>query len=331
MRIAVICNDATLSTAGRPNELASDREMTIIPELVIGALSANGHAVKRFEATLQLGQDCRSWKADLALNLAEGFDGTNANEHLVPCLLDLAGIPYTGADAANMLILRNKYVTSRAMANLGVQCPKSELCAGTVRKAGISLRFPIILKPVNEEASHGIHLDSVVTNEATLAAKLSELNRTGHRTILAEEFIVGREVSVGVWGNEDVAILPPVEFHFPDASPLQAFRSFEYKWLGKQEDMRSVDNLPEPTRQRLNHAATFAHRIFLCRDYSRADFRIDADGTPYFLEHNFNPGIGPNTHGLSNTFTRMTELAGVTYSEMIERILLLAARRSALP
>jgi D-alanine-D-alanine ligase len=144
---------------------------------------------------------------------------------------------------------------------------------------------------------------------------------------MIEPYISGRELSAGVLGNAVHDVLPICEFLFPDEDPLRRFRAFENKWLAGQEHMVSPTELPPDTTSQVQKYASMAHRALRCRDYSRADFRIDANGHVWFLEHNYNPGIGPNSHGLSNTLTRMFELRGQSFGDLLEAILNAAAQR----
>lgn len=327
MRVALVYNTASAVISGSEADLASDQEMKLIPELIADELTRRGHAVCCIPADWDVGRACRAARVDIVLNLAEGFAGTNGHEHLVPSLLDFAKIPYTGADAANMLILRDKAFTKEVLRTYGVKMPAHQLFTSPTERRDQSLVFPLIVKPVHEEASIGIRFSSVVTNDADLKRQLAKLLDDYRQPILAEEFVTGRELSVGVCGNGSLETLPLCEFSFVDTDPLRQFRSFEYKWLGAQETMSEPQDLSIPVRETLKATAKLCHATFRCRDYSRADFRLSLRDEVYFLEHNFNPGIGPNSHGLSNTFTKMAEFAGIPFGDMLEKLIAIAIRR----
>ena len=122
-------------------------------------------------------------------------------------------------------------------------------------------------------------------------------------------------------------ILPPLEFLFEGASSdLERIRSYEYKWGGKKEQMVRAE-LPSDIIKRLTLYSEMAFVVTDCCDYARMDYRIDHDGNIYFLEVNYNPGIGPNTHGLNNTLTMMASFEGYSFEDLIERIVLLAMER----
>lgn len=176
----------------------------------------------------------------------------------------------------------------------------------------------------------GIYLDSVVCDQFALRQKVSHVIAAYRQPALVEPFIEGREVSVGMIGNgNSLTLFDPLEFLFPDAStPLAAFRSYEYKWGGKKEVMTKA-SLSDSMKKQLIDAARVAFVATECVDYARMDFRV-TDRTCYLLEVNYNPGIGPNTHGLNNTLTMMASFHGISFEELIVSIVRIAAARNGL-
>ena len=136
---------------------------------------------------------------------------------------------------------------------------------------------------------------------------------------------------MGIVGNEpEITLFPPLEFVFSETkSPLEQIRSYEYKWNGKKEQMVCAD-LQRKTIKQLKHYTRVAYMATECRDYARMDYRLDNAGNVYLLEVNYNPGIGPNTHGLNNTLTMMASFAGLSFEDFLERIVLIAAKRYGL-
>jgi len=327
MKIGVIYNIAQDVFRGPALDLESDAEMKLIPQLIANELSRLGYDPVMIYADWRLIKNCHVNRIDLALNIAEGFENFNAHEHMVASLLDYGRIRYTGADPTNILLVRDKVLTKRIVEALGVRTPAWQLVRRPVVSNLSHLTFPLILKPVREEASIGIGYDSVVRDHDQLIRKLTILIERYEQPVLIEEYIEGREISVGVWGYESLQALPPCEFIFPEEDPLRKFRSFEYKWLGDSEEMRYPDDISTELIETMGNIAIASHQALNCRDYSRCDFRLTHSGKIFFLEHNFNPGIGPNSHGLSNTFTRVAEYGGYSYGEMLQRILEIAQRR----
>ncbi len=185
-----------------------------------------------------------------------------------------------------------------------------------------------VYKPVREEASIGIYQDSVVSDEEALRRKVMDCLERYRQPALVEAFIRGREISVGAIGNGSCwRVFPPLEFLFEGAgSDLEMIRSYEYKWGGKKEQMVRA-KLPTDVIQRLQELTVKALIATDCRDYARVDYRLDGDGSPFLLEVNYNPGIGPNTHGLNNTLTMMASFNGLSFEDLIEQVICIALER----
>jgi len=326
MRIVVAYNRPTEVVTGRPEHLETDHQLAYDTRVAAETLAAAGHAVQRIEADWDLLRACQAARPDMIFNLVEGFAGTNAHEHIAPCLFDLAGLPYTGADPVNLLMIRDKVYTKDILRAHGFPMAPHRLLT-RIDDGVDELRFPLILKPVREEGSLGIAFDSVVRSQADLRERLRNLFAIFRQPILAEEFIVGREFAAGVLGNATLRPLTSVEFKFPETDPLREFRSYEYKWHKGPETMVPAADIDDEILAALQSMAAKAHTILRCRDYSRADFRVAADGSIYFLEHNSNPGVGPNSRDFGNTFTTMAEFSGIDYGTLLQAIVDVALER----
>lgn len=333
MRILILYNVATTIKKGDELDMVCEQEIQIIVPLVATLLRAKGYEVETLETNHSLWENLKTKKSsfDLVLNLAEAFGGTNNNEVLVPAMLEALEIPFTGATAHNMTITLDKAQTKLiALAN-GVPTPMYQVFRDGTESLDESMVFPLIVKPVREEASIGIRQDSVVRDSESLRRKMEEVFRLYRQPAIVESFVVGREISIGVIGNgHNLHVFPPLEFLFAEAkTPYEQIRSYEYKWGGKKEQMVEAAFLPKTTAL----LADYVRRMFIateCRDYARMDFRIGYDGEIYLLEVNYNPGIGPNTHGLNNTLTKMASFEGCSFEELIERIILTATQRERL-
>lgn len=333
MRILILYNIARNLKKGTAMDLLCEQEIEIIVPLVNTLLTERGYQVRTLETTLNLWEELMSRKGtfDLALNMAEAFGGGNTDEPLVPAMLEALGIPFTGASAHNMHLTLDKEKTKLVAQGYGIPVPKYQLFRSASEPLRVDLAFPLIAKPVREEASIGIHADNVVTNEADLRRKVAQLVGLYRQPAIVEQFIAGREISVGVIGNGDTLhVFLPLEFLFTEASsPLANIRSYEYKWGGKKEQMVRAELLEE-TAQRLRDYTMRAFVATECRDYARMDYRVTDQGDVYLLEVNYNPGIGPNTHGLNNTLTMMASFEGYGFEDLVERIVKTAAHREGL-
>jgi len=267
----------------------------------------------------------------MVLNLAEAFGGGNTNEPVVPAMLEGLGMPFTGASLSNMTFTLDKEKTKLVLASYGIPIVPHVLFRTGLEQLN-GLGFPLIVKPVRTEASVGIYQDCVVDNEADLRRRVLCSLEKYRQPVMAERFIQGREISVGVIGNPpDLHVFPPLEFLFDGAgSEKEKIRSYEYKWGGKKEQMVFAE-LPAEVANRLAEYSRVCFEATDCRDYARMDYRLDPDNRIYLLEINYNPGIGPNDHGLNNTLTMMASFEGYSFEDLIERILLVAMGRYSLP
>jgi D-alanine-D-alanine ligase len=333
VRVLILYNIARDLKKGVESDLICEQEITIIVPLVVELLTARGYQVETLETTMDLWEELkrRKGKFDIVLNMAEAFGGGNNNETFVPALLEALEIPFTGASSHNMQLTLDKEKSKLVVQGYGVPVTPYQLFRGVDEPLSSHLTFPLIVKPIREEGSIGIYHDSVVRNEAELRQKVADTLTHFRQPALVEHFIVGREISVGVIGNYgDLHVFPPLEFLFDGASSdLEKIRSYEYKWGGQKEQMVRADLSPE-VAQAVVEYARIAFVATECRDYARFDFRVTEDGTIYLLEVNYNPGIGPNTHGLNNTLTMMASFDGYTFESLVERIVRIAAKREGL-
>lgn len=330
MRILILYNLATEVKKGKPSDLICEKEIEIILPIVTDLLVAKGHEVSLLQADLNLWENLRRRKEgiDIVLNLAEGFGGGNTNETAVPAILEALEIPFTGASSHNMHFTLDKEKTKLVLASYGIPSAPYLLVRNLADLELFNLPYPVIVKPVREEASVGITYNSVVSDIEALRRQIQEVLYLYYQPALVEQFIVGREVSVGVVGNgSNLHIFPPLEFVFSDFMPeLKRLRSYEYKWGGGKETMLRA-SLSLAMVKRLTDYSRIAHVVTDCRDYSRMDYRITERGDVYLLEVNYNPGIGPNTHGLNNTLTMMASFVGYSFEDLIELIIATARKR----
>lgn len=330
-KVVILYNIATEVKRGAVEDLKCEEEIKIILPLVVDLLRARGYEVEALETTMALWENLKTRKGtfDIVFNLAEAFGGGNKDAVLVPYMLEALGIPCTGASPHAMALTLDKEKTKLVVEHYGVPVAKHQIFRTGDEVLDPNLEFPLIIKPIREEASIGIQSSSVVRDEAALRIKVAEVIEKYAQPAMAEQFIVGREISVGIIGNgTDLHVFPPLEFLFEGSdTPLEEIRSYDYKWGGKTEQMVEAD-LPDEVKKRLIEYTKIAFIATECTDYARMDFRVAEDGSIYLLEVNSDPGIGPNTHGLNNTLTKMASFEGIEFEDLVERILLTAAKRN---
>lgn len=264
----------------------------------------------------------RRGKFDLVFNLCEGIDGEAVHESRVISVLELLGVPFSGSGSWTTALTLRKNVVNGVLDRAGLPVPR---WAHIRRGEEItSVGFPAICKPVAEDASVGIEQRSVVRSMRALTARVHDMFG-GWDEVLVQRFIDGREVNVGILGDE---VLPIAEIDFGDMPKgMWHIVSYRSKWeTGSDEDLGAKPNcpadLPETLANELTQIARRAWNIVGGEGYGRCDFRIDQSGRPWLLEVNANPDISPGA-GLA----RMAGVATLNYSQLIRRICDYALKR----
>jgi D-alanine-D-alanine ligase len=296
---------------------------------VMKSLVALGHKPIEYHANMNMFKRFKSekHKIDLVFNLVDdGFFSKSKLEPHVPAILDLIGMRYTGADYVGLSLCANKARAKKILAYHKIPTPKFQVFHRADEKI-CKMQFPLIVKPVNEDASVGIRNDSVVKNKTDLRNKIRIVLRDYKQPALVEEYIDGREINVGVLGDKKKLVLPIAEISFeglPKDKPK--IINYDAKWNKETVEYTSTNRffpkLPEGLKQKLIEYSIAAGETLLCRDYYRVDFRLDSKNRPYVLEVNPNPDISEDA-GLAG----MANEAGMNYTQMIDYIIRSARKR----
>ena len=264
-------------------------------------------------------------------NLCEEINGDCELEMCVAGLLELMNIPYTGAGPLALGLALNKFRVKQVLRAAGIPTPRGYLCAhGQRLKLRATRRFPVIVKPVHEDASLGINARSVCRNFARLEEQISYIHEVYHQDALVEEYLEGREFNVSILGCRDAQVLAISEIDFsrmPEDEPRIV--SYRAKWDEESVEFQAtVPICPAEVSPHLENRIKFialrSSRCIGCRDYARVDMRTDADGNVRVLEVNPNPDISPRAG-----FPRAARVAGMSYTDMIARITHSALERGA--
>ena len=286
-------------------------------EAVEAVLTADGHEPLRIPVNPdgRWVERVRRAKPDLAFNLCEGIDGIAALESSVIASLELLGIPYTGSGSWTTSICLRKHVVNTMLLDENLPVPRFGVAR--VGEPIPAVGFPAICKPAAEDASLGVEQRSVVKSSRALASRVAAMHAEWSE-VLVQRFIAGREVNVGILGDQ---VLPIAEIDFssmPDA--YWNIVSYRSKWkTGSDEDLGSVPHcpadLPDTLVAELQRIALAAWRVVGGHGYGRVDMRIDDHGRPWILEVNANPDFAPDA-GLA----RMARTAGIDYASMVRRV-----------
>ena len=261
-------------------------------------------------------------KPDIVFNLVEEFGGIAHFDQHVVSFLELLHQRYTGCNPRGLTIARDKALTKKILAYDGLKVPEFVIFPmKRVTKRPSTLGFPLFVKSLTEEGSIGISGASIVHDDVKLMERVDYIHRTAGSAALAEQYIEGREIYVGVMGNERVTVLPPWEFFVEnrrEGAPLIA--TGRGKWDPDYQDQAGVMTGPAETSEKLaaklEKLSREIYRLLGLSGYARLDFRVTASEDAYLLEANPNPQIASD-----EDFASSATYAGIEYPQLIERLI----------
>jgi D-alanine-D-alanine ligase len=273
------------------------------------------------------------WKAALVFNACEAFLANSDLDYLVPALLESEGYRYTGAPPLALLVTRNKAMSKKILAYHGFNIPAfKSYRVGEKPGSEIALRFPLIVKPQQADASEGIAQASIVHDASALTDRVAFVHDKFAQPAIAEEYIEGRELYATIIGNGDtVKILPIVEMVFDSAGsrPEDRIATQSAKWdmaYRKRRGIRNVFARPmsKVVKEQLAAICLASYRALWLRDYARVDVRLAPDGQIWFIEANANPFLS-----YGHDSAEAAHKAGLPYDAFIQRIVDEAMAREA--
>jgi D-alanine-D-alanine ligase len=331
-RIVVVFNRDFEGAEADPENKARE-DIRDIAENIVRILEGAGYDASELGVTSDVAgalKEIRSRRPEAVFNLCESIHGDNRFESLLPLLLDLQGIAYTGSGPFPLSLALRKDKVKEVLRARGIPVP-SGLLVTTEDTSAVSLRFPMIVKPSREDASVGITSASVVHDPEQLAERVRHVLRHYQQPAVVEEFIEGREIYVSLLGRlgERPQIFPFFEIDFSDMpADRPKIVSFEGKWVEDSVEYRGTrpvrcEGLTPAMRQRIADTAEAAFAAIELRDYARMDFRLAPDGTPYIIDVNPNCDLSD----LAGGFSKAARAGGLSYKEVILRIVGLALSR----
>src|SRR5947209_13965205 len=300
---------------------------------VARALMAQGHDVLMVGVAEPLGgtlERLAAFQPKLVFNGCESFRGQARHEYALAAVLEMHGYRYTGSPPTALLVARNKSRTKKILAYHGIRVPAfAEFHAGEKPLRPSELRFPLIVKPLLEDASIGIAQASVVENDDDLAERVKFIQEKFQQAAIVEELIEGRELYAGLLGNEKLQVLPLVELTFGESNGDHRIATYKAKWdedYRKRKKIRNVfaKGLADDVTTKIADICTTAFHALWLQDYGRVDLRLTHDNEVYVLEVNPNPFLA-----YENEMADAAEKAGLSYADFIERIVTEALARGA--
>src|SRR5262245_44701557 len=293
---------------------------------VTSSLRKSGHEVR----VLGMGDnlaDLRSaitdWKPDIAFNLLEEFQGIVTYDQYVVAFLELMRQPYTGCNPRGMMISRDKSLSKQILSYHRIPTARFALLPRNRRyRVPARLKYPMFVKSATEDASLGISQASIVHDGAKLRERVEFIHEQTHSDALVEEYIEGREIYIGVLGNERLTTFPLWEMNFGTLPGVMAgIATRKVKWDRKYQQKHGIgtgpaENLPEGLPARIARLARRIYRVLNLSGYARIDMRVTPDGQIFVLEANANPNLAQ-----TEDFALSAHSSGVDYERTLERIM----------
>jgi D-alanine-D-alanine ligase len=301
---------------------------------VVSTLRAAGHDVRPLgvqEEIKPVRDEIESFKPQVVYQLLEEFHYATAYDQHIASYLELMKIPYTGCNPRGLILARGKDVSKTLVHHRRIAVPAFAVFPMRRKvKRPARLALPLIVKSLSEDGSFGISQSSIVDTDEKLAERVAFIHEKVETAAIAEQYIEGRELYVSVLGNNRLRVLPVWELKFGSLGGQGARQIATQKAkhdLDYQERVGIVDgpadDLAPEVYARIQRTAKRIYRILELDGYARIDFRLTADGTPYFIEANPNPEIA-----MSEEFATAAKHDGLDYSDLLHRILALGISRA---
>ena len=301
---------------------------------IIAGLEELGHEIEPLGVSTDLapiGAAIEQFRPHIAFNILEEFHGVAVYDHYVVSYLELMRKAYTGCNPRGLMLAHDKALSKKVLAYHRVPVPRFAVFPmGQKVRRPARLPFPLLVKSLSEEGSIGIAQSSVVHNDQKLLERVELMHRQVGTDAIAEQYIDGRELYVGVLGNQRLQVLPIWELLFtslPDDAPRIATE--KVKWDAAYQKKvgvttRAAEDLPEGIADRIVRLCKRAYRILGLTGYARMDLRLTPDGAFYLIEVNPNPQLS-----YGEDFAESAEHVGISYAQLIQRIVNLGLRYRA--
>jgi D-alanine-D-alanine ligase len=311
---------------GDPEDANAEFDHPSTIDVIAGAIEANNFKVERIGNAENLLERLASLKVDIVFNISEGISGRN-RESQVPAILEMAGIPFVGADALTLGLTLDKVIAKKIFIADKIPTPKFfEVNSNEQLRNTNHYKFPLIVKPRFEGSSKGLSESSRVQTKEELREQVEYIINTYKQPALIEEFISGQEFTVAIIGNDEPEIMPVVQIKIDGKLKLNdKFYTFARITSDRLEYVCPA-KISAELKKALSELALKTYRAVECRDFGRVDFRVDKEGRPYVLEINPLPSLSTE-----DVFKLVAESVGITYEDIIGKILNSAIKRYNFP
>ncbi|MGB5104725.1 MAG: hypothetical protein WBO04_15595 [Steroidobacteraceae bacterium] len=293
---------------------------------VTTSLRARGHDVRVLgmgDNLAELRSVVTDWRPDIAFNLLEEFQGIVTYDQYVVAFLELMRLPYTGCNPRGMMISRDKVLSKQILSYHRIPTARFALLPRHRRyQVPRRLEFPLFVKSATEDASLGISQASIVRDAHKLRERVEFIHEQTNSDALVEEYIEGREIYIGVMGNERLTTFPLWELNFGTLPEVMAgIATRKVKWDRKYQRKHGIDTgpaqgLPDGLPVRVAQVARRIYRALCMSGYARIDLRLKPDGSVFVLEANANPNLAQ-----VEDFATSALAASVGYDALLEKLM----------
>jgi D-alanine-D-alanine ligase len=273
-------------------------------------------------------QKLQQFQPDVIFNLADQFKNNRAFDQNIVSFLAMRGIAFTGCGSTGLTLCKHKAVSKKILGYHRIHTPEFvTIGRGKRISRPKRLKFPILVKPLKEEASLGISQASFVETDDQFKERVQFIHEKFDNDVIAEEYIEGRELYVSVMGNHRLDVFPLRELVFREVPPDEPkIATYKAKW---DEDYRKRWGLENRDADTLDPAVVTAiqktckriYHLLTIDGYARLDLRLTADNKVYFIEANPNPTLAAD-----EDFAQSALKAGVSYPQLVDRIIRLGMK-----
>ncbi len=300
---------------------------------VCGTLKEIGHEVKTlgiYDDVSLVFSEVKEYKPDVIFNLTEIFLGKASLDKNIPSFLELLETPYTGCSPTGLMICNNKALSKKILTYHRIKNPNFHIFhKGKKIWHPKKLKSPLIVKPLQEEASTGISQASFVENEKDLRERVQYIHEKFEMDAIAEEYIDGRELYVSILGNKRLKMFSIREMKFMEISDDEPkLATYKAKWDKKYRKKWGIKNefagrLPDGTSEKIMSACKRAYKALLMDGYGRFDLRLSPEGEVFIIEANANPSLEKE-----DEFAESAQKCAINYKKLLQEIITLAFNRS---
>lgn len=291
------------------------------------ALCKLGHEVALLPVMDKVGflfKEILQFQPDIVFNQVEQFNGQAFQERNFVAFLEMMGVAYTGTNVSGIILSKNKSIAKKILCHHKILTPDflvihknfSEFSEMTH-----TLTFPLIVKPLNEDASYGISQHSIVQDDYALKKRVDYILDVMKQEVLVEEYIIGREIYSSLLGNNAITCFPPREMIFKNSiAEDHKIATFQAKWNDSYRKKWGIENIfpkfPPRLEEKIQEESLRIYNALGLEGYARLDLRLTPEGDIFFIEANPNPHLARD-----EDFALSAKKSGMDYETLIQKIL----------